>query len=144
LKLQKIIDKVGNEEFLKIEEKSILEIGNIDDCIISPGGSVIYSKEAMKLLKKNSIVIFLNASLESIKKRVSDFSNRGIVGLKEKGLEMLFIERQSLNEKYADIIIQMPEKFDKDSIVKNIINKIKEEGDYFPATTSKQTPAATV
>ena len=125
LKLQQIIDNFGDKELLKIEEKTILELDELDRYIISPGGSIIYSEKAMEFLKKNSIVIFLNASLESIKKRVLDFSNRGIIGLKKKGLEMLFIERQSLNEKYADIIMKMPEEFDIKSIVKNIINKIK-------------------
>ena len=43
-KLQEMIDELGNEKFLKIEEKAILGIGRVDNSVISPGGSSIYSE----------------------------------------------------------------------------------------------------
>jgi len=124
LNLQQIIDKFGDDKFLEIEEKTILELGKFDNCIISPGGSIIYSAEAMKFLKKNSVVVFLDFSLKSIKNRISNLPTRGIVGLKKKGLEALFNERMTLYKKYADITVKMSEDFDINGAVKNIIHKI--------------------
>ncbi len=125
-KLQKILDNFGDEKFLEIEEKTILNLGKIDNYVISPGGSIVYLKDAMKFLKKNSIVIFLNAPLKFIKNRTSDFSQRGIVGYKTKRLKTLFNERYPLYKQYADITINLPEDFDMNTIMNDIIKKIRE------------------
>jgi len=38
LKLQQIIDNSGEKRFLEIEKKTILGLGRLDNCVISPGG----------------------------------------------------------------------------------------------------------
>ena len=124
LKLQEIIDQWGEERFLEIEEQTILKLGKLDHSVISPGGSVIYSEKAMKFLKTISVVVFLNAPLENIEKRIPDQSMRGIVGLKTKNLIDLFYERLSLYKKYTDQTIEMSENFRIDTVIKEIIQKI--------------------
>lgn len=123
-KLQEIIDELGDENFLKIEEEAILSIGRIDDSVIAPGGSSVYSEIAMDFLKSISKIVFLNATLDEIKRRTPDFSNRGIVGLKEKGLENLFEERQPLYRKYADITLSLPKELDEKLIVERIVKNL--------------------
>jgi shikimate kinase len=122
-KLQDIIDSLGDEEFLKLEEKAIMSIGKTRNSVISPGGSSIYSDRAMCFLKSISKIVFLNASLEEIKKRTVDFSERGIVGLKEKGLEKLFEERLPLYQRYTDMTID-PKNFNDETVVNIIVTKI--------------------
>jgi len=119
-KLQQMIDELGNEKFLTIEEKAILGIGRIDNSVISPGGSSIYSEKAMDFLKTISKIVFLNATLEEIKERTSNFSKRGIVGL-EMGLEALFDERLPLYRKYADITICLKSGYSVESVVNRIV-----------------------
>lgn len=126
MRLQQIIDNSGDEEFLRIEEKSVLGLNDLKNCVISSGGSVVYSEKIMKFLKKNSVVVFLDASLESIKSK-TDFSSRGIVGLKKKGLETLFMERLPLYRKYSDLTIEISKDDDTNFIIKSIIEKIKEK-----------------
>ena len=127
LKLQEIIDQWGEERFLEIEEQTILKLGKLDHSVISPGGSVIYSEEAMKFLKNNSVVVFLNAPLENIEKRIPDQLTRGIIGLKTKNLKRLFNERLSLYKKYADQTIEISENFHIDTVVEEIIQKISNQ-----------------
>lgn len=122
-KLQKIIDFLGDKEFLKLEEKAIMSIGQISNSVISPGGSSIYSDSAMLFLKSISKIAFLNASLQELKRRPVDFSERGIIGLKEKGLAALFKERLPLYKKYADVTIDLKD-FNKDSIAELIIDAV--------------------
>jgi shikimate kinase len=124
LKLQKIIEKFGKKKFLKLEENAVLEIGKTDNLVISTGGSVVYSEKAMNFLKAISKIVFLDAPLNDIKNRIPDFSKRGIVGL-ENGLEKLFDERHQLYEKYADMTIKVPRKFDLNIIMKNIIENLQ-------------------
>jgi shikimate kinase len=129
LPLYRIIEQQGEKRFLAIEEKVILDIvGNqkISKHIISPGGSVVYSKKAMTVLKKNSIVIYLSASLETILKRIPNLSNRAIVGLKTKNFEEVFKEREPLYQKYADFTIRIFENTTQKDVVvraKRIIKK---------------------
>jgi len=127
LRLQQIIDKFGDEEFLKIEEKAILELGELEDSVIAPGGSIIYCTEAMKFLKRISTIVFLNSSFKNIQRRLANRDARGIVGLKKKDLRTLFDERMILYKKYADIEVEMPEKLDFDFVIKTIIQKISEK-----------------
>ena len=58
LKLPEIIERIGEKNFLKEEEKAVLGLKKINYSIISPGGSVIYSKKAMRFLKKVSLIVF--------------------------------------------------------------------------------------
>ncbi len=122
-KLQELIDSLGDEKFLQLEENAILDIGEARDSVISPGGSAVYSDKAMDFLKGISKIVFLSASLEEIRRRTVDFSDRGIVGLKERGLERLFLERLPLYRRYADITIEL-NGLDDDSIVDVIVERL--------------------
>ncbi len=125
LKPQQIIDNFGDNELLKIEEKCVLELGKLDNYIISSGGSVIYSSEAMKFIKNNSTVIFLNDSFKNIQSRLTNQKTRGIIGLKNNNLIQLFNKRVVLYKKYADIIIDITNKFDVKEVIEEIIKGAK-------------------
>jgi len=124
LKLQEIVDKFGEDKFLKIEENEVLGLRKISNCVISPGGSVIYSPKAMEFLKRNSLIVFLNSPFETIKNRIKNQNNRGLIGLKKNNLKNLFDKRFPLYKKYADIIIEIPENLDIDSAVGKVKEKI--------------------
>ena len=124
LKLQRVIEKFGKQKFLNLEERTILDIDTTDLLVISSGGSVVYSEKAMTYLKTISKIVFLDAPLEDIKKRILDFSKRGIVGL-EDGLEKIFDERYKLYKKHADITIKVPKIFNLNIIVNKIIKNLK-------------------
>ncbi len=122
--LQEIVDLQGDQAFIEIEEQAVLGLAPIDRCVISPGGSVVYSAKAMEFLSQNSIVIFLDASFESIKKRIHNQSSRGIIGLKGRRLQDLFEERRPLYQKYAERTIELRDDLDRDAAVKEILQII--------------------
>lgn len=124
LKLQKLIDACGEDKFLKIEENTVLKLGLDDKNIISPGGSVVYSKKAMEFLKKNTTIVFLSASFKSINKRISDEPRRGIINLKGRGMKQLFSERTPLYRKYADTVVRLTENYNINIVVKKILKKV--------------------
>lgn len=103
--LQEIIDNEGIDAFCEIEKKRILELLPLKNYIISPGGSVIYSKTLMDTLKNISQIIFLDIPLDILEERLDDKESRGIVGLKTLSLSKLYEQRIPLYKKYADIII---------------------------------------
>jgi len=101
--LPEIITQYGEKEFKEIEKNSILSICLEKKIIISPGGSIIYSEDAMKYLSK-TLIIYLNCSFKEIKSRTENFTNRGII-FNGKTPEELFNDRNLLYKKYSDISI---------------------------------------
>ncbi len=94
------LTRLGDELFIQLEEKVVLQLGNFDNCVVSPGGSVIYSQKAMDFLTQRSFVIFLTVPVEVILDRVEP--QRGVVRLQDKSLKDLFNERLPLYKKYAN------------------------------------------
>jgi len=125
MSLQQIIDNKGDKYFVKIEEKRILELLPLKKCVLSPGGSVIYSEKLMNALEKSSFIVFLQEPLKVIEKRLTDNKEiRGIVGFKSKSVKELYDERTPLYRKYATITINCFGKSDYE-IVNEIIKKLK-------------------
>ncbi len=102
--LKEIIAESGNEGFLAIENQVNRDL-HAERAVISPGGSVVYCKEAMEHFKEIGTIIYLRASYEEIQKRISNAKNRGVVLKEGQTLKDLYEERSILFEKYADHII---------------------------------------
>jgi shikimate kinase len=119
--LQDLIDKRGDMALIRFEEAAILKLEQVDECIISPGGSVVYSEKAMEHLKKVSKIVFLDAPFRSIVKRIRNTRNRGIVGLRDRSLKEIFEERVILYKKYADFSIKNRERENVQKVVEKIV-----------------------
>ncbi|MBI4119739.1 MAG: shikimate kinase [Parcubacteria group bacterium] len=123
--LQDILDELGDEKFIQLEEEVVLALKNPERFVISTGGSVVYSKKAMGFLRSISNVIFLNAPYDLIQRRMQNVSSRGIVGLKNKDLHSLWKERKPLYEKYADYTVTMERNAGPQDTVNRIIKKVQ-------------------
>jgi len=102
--LQRIVDTDGYLALREIEARILTEL-NCSNQVIATGGSAAYSHPAMSHLKRNGIVVFLHADLETLNKRVHDFSERGLAKSPDQTLDDLYRERFSLYSSYADITI---------------------------------------
>lgn len=100
--LRNIIEEAGEDGFLKIENQVNQNV-HVQNTVISPGGSVVYCREAMQHFKKNGIVVYLKASYETIEKRIKNPQKRGVVLREGQSLRDLYDERTALFEAYADI-----------------------------------------
>tara|TARA_X000000950_G_scaffold162290_1_gene198422 strand:+ start:1962 stop:3776 length:1815 start_codon:yes stop_codon:yes gene_type:complete len=119
-KLKDIIDIIGSDQFKSIEELLIYELKILDNTIISPGGSIIYEENAIKKLQKESLIIFLNDSFETIDKRIPSLHERGIIINPKQTFLDLYLERLPLYQKYSDITINCQKKNENE-----IISEIK-------------------
>lgn len=104
--LQNIIDTDGIERFLDCECEAVKSV-NCDNCVIATGGSVVYREDAVKHLKENGKIIYLNVSLDEIKKRLNNISTRGIAAKKNESVDSIFEERSPLYNKYADYVLNL-------------------------------------
>lgn len=103
-KLYQIIDEVGIDEFLKIENEVIAGL-HVKNTVIATGGSAIYGKEAMENMKNNGVVVYIKLSCDEIKNRVKNITTRGIAMKDGKTLDDIYAERVPIYESYADITI---------------------------------------
>jgi shikimate kinase len=103
--LQDIVDRDGYMAMRKTEERVLLQ-HDYAHCVVATGGSAAYSAPVMKHLKSFGAIVFLNVDLDTIKRRVKDFSERGLAKRPEQTLDDLFYERFDLYRKYADLTIE--------------------------------------
>ncbi len=107
--LKELIEEHGDEGFREIEDEVNATL-DVNNSIISPGGSVVYGEKAMKHLKEISVIIYLELSYTAIKSRLGDLRERGITLKEGQSLKDLYLERVPLYEKYADITVNEMKK----------------------------------
>jgi len=98
--LETLRNKLGLKKFLQAEEETILSL-KLNRCVISTGGSVIYSPKAMEYLKRLGHIVYLQASLKTLKERIALAPLRGLALKPGQTLEDLYKERTPLYEQYA-------------------------------------------
>ena len=105
--LQKIIDAQGVDGFLQVEN-DVLAAVDVQNTVISTGGSAIYSDEAMRHLTDIGTVVYLDVSLEELRSRLGSLHERGVVLRKgvSMSLDEIFEERGPLYRKYAEVTLQ--------------------------------------
>jgi shikimate kinase len=104
--LHEILEKEGIQNFKKYEEV-VLSGLNMKGTVIATGGSAIYSQLAMERLKTIGLVIYLHVPFERINKRLQDITSRGIVIDEGQSLSDIYLEREPLYNKYADITVNI-------------------------------------
>ena len=102
--LREIIEEKGIHGFLEIEDRVNAGV-DVENTVISPGGSVVYCKNAMEHYKKIGTVVYLQVSFETINKRLKNAKGRGVVLKEGQTLKDLYDERVHLFEKYADVTV---------------------------------------
>lgn len=115
--LQTIIEEQGREAFTVIESKAIKSVKPNEPMVIATGGSAVLNDEAMQHLKSIGTVVFLDADLPLIRKRLWNVKTRGIVLANEnetierdnvqETLLKVYKEREPLYFKYSDIKIHI-------------------------------------
>lgn len=123
-KLQTIIDAVGNDAFLKIEEDCICGL-EYNNTVIATGGSVVYGKKAMRHLHENGLVVYIRLPYEEIERRLSNLATRGVTLKKGQTLHSLYDERIPLYEAEADYVFDA-EKGDVEKTVLDLADQLSD------------------
>ena len=115
--LHDIIEERGTEGFLDVEDEINCGI-NAKNSVIATGGSVVYCERAMQHLKTLGKVVYLYVPFEEMKRRLGDFSHRGVIMRHGNDLYDMYAEREPLYEKYADITVDVCRAELADSLIK--------------------------
>lgn len=106
--LQRLIDTCGAHGFIEVENQVLSDI-QCEHTVLSTGGSAVYSDTAMEHLATLGPIVYLETSLDELKVRLEDFSERGVVMRNgtSMNLEALYEERAPLYERYATMTVNV-------------------------------------
>ncbi|HAW30372.1 MAG TPA: shikimate kinase [Planctomycetaceae bacterium] len=104
-RLAEIISEHTSEGFRKIEAAYVQSIQS-SGSVISTGGSVCYSREAMQHLGSLGTIVWLDVSPEVLEQRVADAFDRGVLIEPGTTLADLYDSRFPLYELYAQLKIE--------------------------------------
>lgn len=121
--LREIIEEDGEDGFLAIENRVNRDI-HAENAVIAPGGSVVYSEEAMRHFKEIGTVIYLKVSYDTIRQRIRNPRQRGVVLKEGQSFQKLYEERVKLFEKYADITID-EDQLTVEETIEKVLSVIK-------------------
>ncbi len=120
--LQQLVDEWGDERFLeKQATDAVRYTRGVHDTVISPGGSIVYTPDAMVHLQNISTIVYLETPLEVVESRIADVP-RGIVGQRGRTFVELYDERVTLYQKWAAFTVQGDQH--ADSVVADIVDGI--------------------
>ncbi len=122
--LSDIIEKEGTDAFLRIENDIICAL-RYRSSIVATEGSAVYGEEAMRHLKKDGIVVYLELSLGEIEKRIGNIHTRGVAMKNGDSLAELYVEREPLYNKYADVAVNC-EGLTAEECVEKIIDRVNQ------------------
>lgn len=125
--LQDIVDNDGYMLLRAIEERVLLGLA-CKNCVISTGGSAVYSDTAMLHLKANGITVFLDVDIATLNSRVHDYETRGLAKRHDQTFAELFDERLALYRKYADLTINCIGRT-QDEVCSDILRVVREAGE---------------
>ena len=108
----------GEEYFRDIETQACRDLVQKKNVLISTGGGVVKRKENIDILKKGSMIIFLNRPVENILEDV-DVSKRPLLKDGKQKVLNLYEERYELYKSAADKIII------NDKNISDVIDEIK-------------------
>ncbi len=106
--IREILKEYGDNEVIRLENEMIQEL-DLQNSVISPGGSIVYSSYAMKKLQEETHIMYLEVSLDTLQKRVGNIVNnsRGIVHYDSLGFDGVYAERQPLFKQYAHDMLEI-------------------------------------
>jgi len=123
-KLSELIAEKGINAFKVLEEEVMVTLNPKVSTIISTGGSVIYSSAGIEHISQISKIIFLNAPLALVEKRLGNYNKRGIIGLEVGGLGALYSDRYALYQRYAELTITINDSDTPELIAQKIIRAL--------------------
>lgn len=109
MSLIEVMNTKGPEYFRNMEFNFLNNLSMEKSVVISPAGSIIFQKDALDWILKNSLVILLETSFEVLEKRLNE-QPKAVAGLQERGLKSIWDERMPLYRKYASKVVTTKDK----------------------------------
>ena len=102
--LQTVLDRRGLK-YLRATEEKVISSLNVANHVIATGGSAIYSNSAIAHLQETSVIVLLSISMQTLNRRVTNASSRGLAKMPAHPLSRLYAERLPLYHAAANVVV---------------------------------------
>ncbi len=127
-----MVESCGIDKFRKREKVTLIEVAQVEQCVVSTGGGMAIYSDNLKRMKERGLVVFLKASIEVLTERLFmvQESRPLVSGLDNEGIRSYVTSTLPLRMPYyeeADVTIdaeQLTSEEDEERIVNEIINAI--------------------
>jgi shikimate dehydrogenase len=119
--IKEIFKTEGENGFRQLESAEIGEIANLSNAVISCGGGAVLDRKNVDILKKNCIVVWLWAGVDTILNRVGNNGARPLLerGDKRSAVKTLLDARLPLYARCSDLVIRS-EGVGRDEIARKV------------------------
>jgi shikimate dehydrogenase len=126
LSIAEIVEKYGWEKFRDIEVEVASEVAERDNIINASGGGVVTREQNVVKLKKNGILVWLKAGVDTLLERLGEDSPRPLLAGKtqREDMEITLKERKALYHKAADFMVDTENKT-AEEVAGDIIKSLK-------------------
>lgn len=124
--ISKIFEEYGEQHFRELESESLKDLIKSDNIVISTGGGIVTTKENSDILKKEKIVIFLDANTQTILNNLyKEIDKRPLLSNSnnvESTISNLLNERYEKYNSICDIKIDINEKNIEEVVSQILVN----------------------
>jgi len=130
LAIPEIVKKYGWDRFREIEEEITNQVAKLDNIINASGGGVVTGEKNITKLKQKGVLVWLQAGVDTLVKRIGEDSQRpplagGRTGRED--MEITLKERKPLYQRAADLSVSTEDKTPEE-VAEAIINLLKLQG----------------
>lgn len=110
--IENIFEQLGEEAFRRMEVEEIQATAGMSGRIISCGGGAVLNKISMDRLRKNAIVVWLNAGVKTILERTGNNRSRPLLNVQDKkaSIEKMLQLRQDYYAYASNLFINTDKK----------------------------------
>lgn len=125
--ISEIFEKYGENYFRDVESKTLIDLQEKENILVSCGGGVVVRPENAEYMKKSGFVVWLTATPETVYERVKHSTDRPILNgnMNVDYIRGLMEKRENLYAAAADIIVATDGK-NAETICEEIIVKLQE------------------
>jgi shikimate dehydrogenase len=108
LSVEGIFESKGEHVFRKMEKMEIRDITNISGRVISCGGGVVLNGRNVTTLKRNCVVVWLWANINTVLKRVGSTGGRPLLNRMpgKSGIKLILKARLPLYARVSDLLVK--------------------------------------
>ena len=113
LSIPEIVDRYGWVKFRALEKEITNELAGMESVIIDAGGGIVTSEDNVRELRRNGLLVWLNASIDSLLKRTSEDTSRPPLlsgRARWEEVEITIDERKPLYEEAASLVVDTENK----------------------------------
>lgn len=129
LKISEIFRRYGEQRFREEERAVVKRVAALQNTVVATGGGVVLNPENMRDLRKNGVVVLLQARPELIARRVQTGKDRPLLADQERLLERIESLLQERAPYYQDCDFKIDTSdLEPQAVVEKIIEKLRELG----------------